>query len=407
MFNVRRAVRATARNVLTALLPLAYRMFYRGRPVRAAAGPGDPKRILVLNGAHIGDIVISTSILGILRSAYPNAEIGFVTGSWSQMVLKDHPDVDFIHRVDHWLLNRSEQKLVSKVRQYQKTLTLALPEIRAIEYDLALCLYTYNHADFMDVAWLAGIPVRLGFQRSLYASLATAVTEVPKNPFLTQSAVQAAVLGPLALDPAHFQKRLATLPESTDGAIREVCTLLDASRIKDAAYCVIHMGSGALNRELPPQFWREVAETLAKSSTLVFTGRGERETSNVAAAISGLANCINACGRLSWDGFVAAVRYADVVYGVESMAGHVAAAVGTPCVVAYTGTGGVACWRPESDKCTVFTNHLPCAPCANPRGCNDMSCLRSVSPQDLLGGGQEFRTQLFELNSITCTNHSG
>src|ERR1700757_1328965 len=111
MVNARRVVRATVRSVLTASLPLAYKLFHRDRPIRAAAGPEDPKRILVLNGAHIGDIVISTSILPILRSAYPNAQIGFVTGSWSQMVLKDHPDVYFIHCVDHWWINRNGKSL--------------------------------------------------------------------------------------------------------------------------------------------------------------------------------------------------------------------------------------------------------------------------------------------------------
>jgi ADP-heptose:LPS heptosyltransferase len=83
-----------------------------------------------------------------------------------------------------------------------------------------------------------------------------------------------------------------------------------------------------------------------------------------------------------------------VLYGVESMAGHVAAALGTPSVVAYTGTGGVACWRPESEKCVVFTKHLPCAPCANPPGCTDMLCLRSVSPQDLLDLDKNSRLSL-------------
>ena len=52
-----------------------------------------PRRILLLNGTHIGDIIISTSILPILRSAYTSAEIGFMVGSWSSMVLKNHPEI--------------------------------------------------------------------------------------------------------------------------------------------------------------------------------------------------------------------------------------------------------------------------------------------------------------------------
>jgi ADP-heptose:LPS heptosyltransferase len=241
----------------------------------------------------------------------------------------------------------------------------------------------------MDIAWCAGIPVRLGFRRSLYASLATVVTDVPVNPFLTQSAVQAEVLRPLSLKAEHLQKRKATLPESTDQEIREVCTLLKVPKLTDAAYRVIHMGSGATIKELPLNFWREVAESLSKAHTLVFTGKGEREAANVSQVTHGLNRCINACDRLSWGGFVAAVRFAEVLYGVESMAGHVAAAVGTRSITAHTAMAGVARWRPESSTSTVFTKHLSCAPCENAHGCRDMTCLRGVTPRELMGAIQE------------------
>src|SRR5690242_12990512 len=69
----------------------------------------NPKRILVVNGAHVGDVVMSTAVLGALRSAYPASEIGFVAGSWSKMVVTNHPMVDFVHVVDHWKMNRSRR----------------------------------------------------------------------------------------------------------------------------------------------------------------------------------------------------------------------------------------------------------------------------------------------------------
>ncbi len=384
MVNVKRVVRATVRDVLTAVLPLAYKLLHRGRPIRAAAGSEDPKRILILNGAHIGDIVISTSILPILRSAYPNAQIGFVTGSWSKMVLKGHPDVAFVHCIDHWILNRSGQNLFRKIRRYQMTRKTALHEICKAQYDIAISLYTFSYPDLMEIAWSASIPIRLGFGQSLFSSLATAITDVSRNCFRVQSAIQADVLRPLSLDACHLKKRTARLSDTTDEAIREVCTLLQVPTIDQASYSIVHIGSGALKRELPLTFWREVAEDLSKSHTLVFTGKGEREAANVSRVISGLNRCINACDRLSWDGFVAAVRCANTLFGVESMAGHVAAAVGTRCVVAYTGMAGVARWRPESHKCTVITRHLPCAPCENPRGCTGMACIRGILPTDLL-----------------------
>jgi len=294
------------------------------------------------------------------------------------MVLRNHPEVAYLHCIDHWLLNRNKKDFLAKIQDYRKTRKRALCEIRETQYDLALSVYTWSYPDFMDIAWCAGIPVRLGLRRSLLAPLATQVSDLPENHFVHQSELQAQVLRPLNLDSRHLKKRRATLPESTPEAIQEVCALLNVRKIGDRPYCVIHMGSGAPIRELPHDVWREVAEALVKSHTLIFTGRGERERANAATVISRLGECINACDRLSWEGFVAAVRFANAVYGVESMAGHVAAAVGTRCVVAYTGMAGVARWRPESQTCTVLTQHVPCAPCEKPRGCKEMTCIRAI-----------------------------
>jgi ADP-heptose:LPS heptosyltransferase len=342
-----------------------------------------PRRILLLNGAHIGDIVISTSIIPILRSAYPSAEIGFVAGSWSTMILQNHPDLAYLHCIDHWWHNRNGKSLLSRYAQYRRTSRAALREIQELHYDLALCIYPYPFGDFMDTAWRIGIPIRLGFQESLYVSLATATVQVPENLFLHQGAIQAEVLRPLELGKMHLEKRKSILPESKDEAIQEVCRLLKVSKISDMPYRIIHIGTGARHRELAIDFWRQLAETLAKASTIVFTGHGVREAAQIAEIIDGLENCVSACNALSWDGFVAAVRYAEGVYGVESMAGHVAGAVGTRSFVVYSGTAGVARWRPEG-AATVLSNHLECAPCGLPNGCEAMACMRGITPNDLI-----------------------
>jgi ADP-heptose:LPS heptosyltransferase len=300
------------------------------------------------------------------------------------MVLKDHPDVDFVHCIDHWILNRGGQHLFRRIRRYQMTRKIALHEICEAQYDIAISLYTWSYPDLMDIAWRTGIPIRLGFRQSLFSSLATAATDVSRNDFLVQGAIQAEVLRPLSLDPRHLNKRKATLSDTTAEAIRELCALLEVPTLADVTYSIVHMGSGALKRELPLTFWREVAAELSESHTLVFTGKGEREAANASRVISGLHRCINACDRLSWDGFVAAVRFAQTLFGVESMAGHVAAAVGTRCVVAYTGMAGVARWRPESENTTVITRHLACAPCENPGGCKEMACVRGTLPTEMI-----------------------
>ncbi len=299
------------------------------------------------------------------------------------MIVKNHPDLKYTHCIDHWKLNRGDLSFYQKMLRYRRSRRKALKEIRALQYDIAISLFT-NFPDFLDLSWAAKIPVRIGFRRSVFSSLATDLVDEPDSPFVHQGARLAETLRPLKIDPIHFQLRQSTLPASNSSSIQEVCALLNVTRLEGVRYRVIHMGSGAPLREYPRSFWREVAEKISLDHLLLFTGRGEREEERVLNVIQGLGNCVNACNRLTWDGFVAAVRFADVLYGVESMAGHVAGAVGTKCVVLYGGTAGVARWRPEGKDSIVLTNHVPCAPCHKPLGCAAMTCMQGISPDDLV-----------------------
>ena len=91
-----------------------------------------------------------------------------------------------------------------------------------------------------------------------------------------------------------------------------------------------------------------MAASLSIDHLLVFTGKGPRESLNIEQVTEGLSNCVNACGKLSWEGFVTAIRHAETLYAVDSMAGHVAAAVGTKCVSIFGGMSTIARWRPEA-----------------------------------------------------------
>lgn len=331
-----------------------------------------PKRVLLLMGAHIGDTIIATSLIPILRSAYPDVEIGFATGSWSQMVVQGHPEIAFTHIIDHWLLNRGRDSLFRKWEQYRRSRRQALREIRALGYDVAVCAYPWI-PDFLEVAWRARIPVRVAFTRSVYAPLATITAEYPSSPFILQGACQAELLRALGIGEPHLSRRRAVVAPDTAGAITEVCRLFGTQTLEGIRYRIIHVGTGAPCRELPVDFWRELAIYLSDHK-LLFTGRGSRERQAIQEIMRDLPHCINACDKLSWAGYVAAVRHAEKLYGVESMAGHVAAAVGTESEVFYSGVSGAARWRPDTDKAVVFTRHVACSPCHKKDGCAVMDC---------------------------------
>jgi heptosyltransferase-3 len=287
--------------------------------------------------------------------------------------------VKYTHQVDHWRMNRANPGYLAKRLQYWKTRVQALKEIRAVSYDLSLSLHPWR-ADFLPLAWQAKIPVRAAFNGGLWAPLATTLAEYPEvNRLIHQTECQAALLRSLGIAEEHMQKRRASLAPSSAQDTNEVFALLQPK-----PYSIIHMGAGVPAKEPPLTFWRDMAIQLSATQQVLFTGKGTREFTNADTVMKGLPNCINACGKLSWGGFVAAIRHAQTFYGVDSMASHVAAAVGTKCVAMYGGMNTIARWRPESANAIVWSNAVPCAPCHRQYGCSAMTCMQGFSPNDIL-----------------------
>lgn len=407
MPSMRRVTIAALRHVLRTAVPVLRWLPFTAPPQEPIGLP-PPRRILLLHPGHLGDMVISTSILGPIEKHFPGVEIGFVAGSWSAHALCDVAGIAHVHTLDHWRLNRGLPSLPGRWLHYRKTRAAALREIRFWHYDVAISLLDVD-PDLLDVAWAAGIPVRIGWNSSFFAPLATRTVPHESRSLRHQALRQARTLLALGVDVSELQHVQARVTADTAESIQEVCAVLQVKSLDRVPYRIVHMGAGAPMKQMPPAFWGHIAASLSRDHRLLFTGRGPEEQQAIAGIIHGLPNCFDACDKLSWKGFVSAIRAAEMVYGVDSMAGHVAAAVGTPVASAYQGAGGVSRWRPLNTASVVFTNHLPCAPCLLPLGCADMACkqidparLLAITPVELLDADRHLRVH--KLSDTACAN---
>jgi ADP-heptose:LPS heptosyltransferase len=344
---------------------------------------GTPRRILLANGAHLGDVVMSTSVLPVLRGAFPAVEIGFIAGSWARQVVDDHPMVDRVHIVDHWRLNRTKHSRVSKIGQYWATRSNALREIRAEGYDIAIDLYTC-FPNSIPLLWQASIPIRVGFVSSGFGPMLTHAEIFREGDIQHETAYQAQLLRLIPIESPQFDYQRSNLHESTPASASEVWKLFDEACEATVRYIVMHVGTGAEIKEWPLDAWRELAIKLSRDGyRLLFTGAGVQEHAKIEKIIHGLASCVNACNRLSWRGYVDAVRQAKAVIGVDTIAGHVAAALGTPCVVVYAGITRHERWGPHGDRVILLTKAVSCSPCFRKQGCAGMDCVRDIAPNDV------------------------
>ncbi len=343
-----------------------------------------PRRVLLMNPAYIGDLLISTGVLPLIRRAYPQAEIGFVVGSWARQVVNDHPMVDHVHVVDTFRLNRSPIGLIAKLRQHLATQAKAQAEVEALGYDVAIDLFT-GFPPLSWFAWLCAVPVRIGYCSRGFGALLTQAVSLTVRPGRHEMAYHADLLLHIGIDAGSGALSSALSP-ATPADEQDAAAKLGWTSLRDRPYIVIHPGAGEPLKEWPLEKWREVVAALRQRSSvsLLFTGYGTRETTQIERIIEGIPDCLNLSGLLNWRELGAVVAGSQLLLGVDSMSGHLAAGHGTSTVTLSTGMSDPARWKPANVRGTVLHTAPPCLPCLNRVGCDSMCCLRDIPSQDVV-----------------------
>lgn len=309
-------------------LILRFLSFLAQKPTYIPPIPKNPKKILLSNIANFGDVVISTTVLPLIKQAYPDCEIGFLTSTNSKVVLENHPLISHLHTYDHWYLHKCKAAL------HFKTCKRLLKELRQTSYDLAIDLYPY-FPNTIPLLAKSGIPIRIGYPTGGFSKLLT--HSMPwQFPDRYASYAHHHLLTPLGIDITQA----SPLPFYRYGR-------------QTKPYIVIHMGSSTPLKEWEESKWIELISKLKKDGHTIFlTGKGDRETAicNRVAEKTGVKNLAD---QLNWAEFVLKIQEAQLVISVDSAATHITAAVKVPLIVLFSKINPPEMWAPPSSKVYV------------------------------------------------------
>jgi ADP-heptose:LPS heptosyltransferase len=324
----------------------------------------------------------------MLKRALPDLQIGVIVGSWAASLVQNHPLIDRVHQLDHWKTNRSGESTFQRWRRYRRMARTVLQELVAQNYDVVIeC--SPHFPNTIPLTYRARIPVRIGYSSGGCGPLLT--HEVAWTGGAKSMAEYMADLAALVVKRSLLKMVLPPLPEVPFSLPEE--------------YIVIHMGCGDPRKEWPAESWRQLCQKLsAEGHFLVFTGRGERERRMAIAASSGLSRCLNGCDQLSWLETIALIRRARFLIGVDTAAGHAAAAVEVPSVLIYSGIEQISRWKPLGPDVHPITYPVPCSPCRV--GCATRECIRNVSVDQVYNGACGFskNTSIISLDEPSDKN---
>ena len=344
--------------------------------------PLDPSHILVGMLLPIGDTLLATPVLGVLRRRFPWAKISVLVSYSNAGILQDNPNVDSLIYVTE---RGSDPAVVRFAR--------GLSGLRKQDYDLVInfspvgsivlrMAQRYSHplrVEMPPLWWLVGGRSRLYRKRHAVDHYLRAVVSILDH----------------RLTDEERQPRLYLTARDRSAARRLLreCGLSPANLL-----IAMHVGGDGFNgrKRWAPQRFAEVANALVErfgAHVLLIGGNDDLALSEEVSALIPHSATILA-GRTSLKETGALIEMSALFIGNDSCPLHIAAAVGTPAVGIF-GPSNTKQFQPigkRSYRQRVVHSNLPCAPCFNfigndapwvPNTCYSFACLKAITAEEV------------------------
>ena len=299
------------------------------------------KKILVIQTAFIGDVVLATSLIENLHQQFPEVKIDILVRKGNESLFQAHP---FLNQVLVW---------DKKNNKYQNWVGL-LFKIRSIQYDVVLNAQRFAATG----AWTAfsKAKIKIGFDKNPFSFLFTHAVvhqfsekgqhEIDRNHQLLSSLFMTKVAMP------------KLYPTSSDE--------LAVSSYQQLPYLCIAPASVWFTKQFSIEKWVDLINEIPfKGPIYLIGGPGDKLLCDQILQKINRKSVVNLAGRLSFLASAALQKKAVLNYVNDSAPMHFASAVNAPVVAVYCSTLPNFGFGPLSDHSFVVqTNEaLSCRPC--------------------------------------------
>jgi len=328
-------------------------------------------RILVIQTAFIGDIILTTPMLRAVKKRYPHASVDVLVTPRTAELLIGNPHIDEIMTYD----KRGEARGIVNFLRVARAL-------RRHVYEVALLPHRSWRSAFL--AFCAHIPDRIGFDASPASVLYTHTVTYQRDVHETERNLH--LLSPLGLNAADPTPEIHTSRDDEERAREHL--KMDAA---DEGRIVVGVGAGSVwpTKRWLPEGFADVADRLIAergADVILFGGPDDVDVCNrIASAMKH--RPLIAAGRLSLRESAALIARCRVFVSNDTGLMHLAAAVRVPVVAIFGATVPAFGFAPYGDMHTIIEKTLPCRPCGThgTRRCTEgtFACMREIHPGEV------------------------
>jgi len=322
------------------------------------------KRILLIKLRYLGDVVLSTPVLPLLRKQFPEAKVTFMVNPGTAAVLQGNPYLDEV-----WVLPR--KPWWHQLRFIQR--------VREAKFDTVIDLTDGDRSAFLS--WVTGAPVRLGYNRDRRW----------RGKFYSQ--VLPSAYGSMHMVEYHQQALLELgIKESVGnpevyvdpGRLEQDVEVSGEFPAKGQPLVLLHPTARYVFKAWPLECFAVVADWLSGQGIRVALIGSQREIL-IGQQIMNLTKHkpVNLMGKTRLSQLTALMKRSHLLIGNDGGPMHIAAAVGCP-VLGLFGPTDPAVWGPRGSKVKVIYKGLNCEECFYP-GCfrGEENCMHQISVEEV------------------------
>ena len=311
----------------------------------------------------LGDAVMSLPAIRAIHQVFPHAQVAVVARPWVADLYARENSIDRV------ILYPAQKGLGAK-REFAARL-------REERFDAAILLQ--NAFDAALMAWLAGIPERIGYNRDARGLLLTRAIPVPEPGDIPrhQRFYYLELLRRASLM-EHFPPCDAIRLEGIDAARRSGAEHLAALGISTPAIGISPGAAYGNAKRWFPERFAAVAGAFPSASILLFGSASERELCQSVAAQTG--NSHNFAGQTTLREFIDLAAACRLFLTNDSGAMHVSSALGVPTVAIFGSTDDTTT-GPTGPLARVVRAHAECSPCLLRECPIDHRCMTAVTTE--------------------------
>ena len=305
-------------------------------------------RILINQLKNIGDVLLSTAAIALLRKVYPDAWITLMVVPNVAPFFENHPLIDEVLSFSYKSKDGSISSMIKMVK-----------EVKDRHFDVNISLESRLRP--LLIAFLAGIPIRIagdgmdryGGKKEWYMFLFTYLYPTINQGKEHQSETFMKVVRPF-LHLSESEKAKPTMPLSSEDSKERMKKLLriDNSKRKKILFCVRGTWQG---KNWDPDYFVEVINSTSNehyADCFIIGTLGDYEYAQKIIDKCD-ARVENICGKTAPSDLVTLFMQSDLLVSVDTGSAHIAATTNIPIISIYLVTNPVQ-WSPLSDRAVVL-----------------------------------------------------